>query len=800
MENKNIEINRILDIVKSKKILIIFIIMLSTLLGYYYSYQYITPKYQSTSTLLLIPENTTITTSDLTLNSGLISTYSNIATNSKILNQVINHLGLDMTEEELQKKLKVSIKDDTYIIEISVTDSNPETAYILTSEIANVFLNEIKQIYHLNNIGIVDQAQLVKEPYNINHIKDFIIFFLLGVIVSTGVIFIFYFFDNTVKEEEDIEKYIKIKTLGSIPNDTNKKQEIIVKDHAKSYIAECINTIRTNILYMNSTKQAKTLLITSCVPGEGKSWTSSNIAVSFAMMNKKVLLVDADMRKGRANKIFKLDNQQGLSNYLYHMTGNLEQDIELGKNCIKETEIPNLHVLTNGTIPPNPSELIGSDNMKKLLQLFKNIYDVIIIDAPPCKPVTDSIILSTIVDSTILVINSNKTKVKDINEVVKSIKNVGGQIIGGILNKVKIKGKVYKKSYYYGHSKDIEKEEEPTVKTISIKEVLEQAKLNLSDIEETPLENIEISNIQEKDYDDIKLEALINQQNQNLVKITNMLSNVNTIKSDINQSVRKMIQNNNTAIQQDIKSGSELFTNNVHQLYEQMEHTRTATNQIVTQAIADNNLQIDEMIHSQTALLKDMIHQNNTLVLETVKNNNLQIMDKVNQNDEYLRKSIDNDKKEIQMLDHKNKIMEEFLNNYAAQTERTIKQNNDEIANTIQELKNQIKISNILIVQMIENNNKELKEQISNTYDAKQIKDINDTVEEIKNNYIKLLEEVKNSQLERTTKPIQTDTKGFETPINEMIFSIHEDIPYESLEKSAQYVIPFMKNSTTQKR
>ena len=371
--NENIELKRMLDILNNKKGIIVLILILFIALGYLYSYCYVVPEYKSTSTLLLIPnDDETVTSSDLTLNSGLISTYGNIAKNSKVLKQVINNLNLNISEEQLLNKIEINIIKDTHIMEISVSDIEPQMATDIAKELANVFLNEIKQIYNLNNIGIVDEAQLPNIPYNINHIKDMFVFFGIGMVVSFAYVIIIYLFDNTIKKEEDIEEYIKVKSLGCVPINNN-KSDIINRDDTKSYITESINTIRTNILYMNSTKNAKTILITSCLPREGKSWMSTNIAVSFAETNKKVLLIDADMRKGRINKIFNLDNRAGLSNYLFNMNSDVENDVYLAKEYIKETKIPNLHILTNGTIPPNPSELLASSKMKELLAILKSI-------------------------------------------------------------------------------------------------------------------------------------------------------------------------------------------------------------------------------------------------------------------------------------------------------------------------------------------------------------------------------------------------------------------------------------------
>lgn len=531
-KNESIEIKRVLDILVSKKVIVLCILIVFMVLGYIYTYHFVVPKYQATSTLLLIPNDTyesrELTNIELLINSELITTYSSIAQNSKILKQTIRNLGLDMTEKQLLSQMKVRIVDESYIIEISISNTNPQTAMEITNELSSVFLKEIKEIYNLNNIGVVDEAQLPMQPYNIHHTKDIAIFLIAGMVISFAYIMIIYVFDNTLKKEEDIENYIYVKSLGSIPVYHDKNQEIIQTKNGKNYITECLNNIRTNILYMNSAKNAKTVLVTSCTPQEGKSWVSANIATSFAKTNKKVLLIDADMRKGRAHRIVKVKNTKGLSNYLQVMTGNLKKDIRLGKDYIQETKIPNLHILPNGTIPPNPSELLGSSNMKELIALLKTAYDIIVVDAPPCKLVTDSILLSTIMDSTVLVVNAETTKIHELNEVKKSIQTVGGEIIGAILNKKKTKAKSYSESYSYGYGANAEIEEISTTKIIPVTRVLGKAilKLEKTNYHIPREENKYIQKVAEEYDKPETMEKFIKKQNNYLAKIVNAVNNM----------------------------------------------------------------------------------------------------------------------------------------------------------------------------------------------------------------------------------------------------------------------------------
>ena len=202
---------------------------------------------------------------------------------------------------------------------------------------------------------------------------------------------------------------------------------------------------------MNTSKKMQSLLVTTTTPGEGKSWISANLAVTFAQAGKRVILVDADMRKGRQYTIFGALPKPGLSNYL---SGIYDNDNEIStKNVtqyIQRTEVKNLCLMAAGNIPPNPSELLISSNMLKLLDELKQLADIVIIDGTPCELVTDSVILSRIVDSTVIVTAHEETKKESLQRVITSIQNVDGKIAGVVVNKVPISTKKYEQSYYYG--------------------------------------------------------------------------------------------------------------------------------------------------------------------------------------------------------------------------------------------------------------------------------------------------------------------------------------------------------------
>lgn len=790
----NTEVKRILNIFKRKAALTIFIVLAFVMLGYMYSYYYVVPKYQATETLLLIPNNAKeeqmITTSDLVLNSELISTYSNIAKQSIVLKQVIQKLNLNMTEKELLNKIKVNAVGDTYVIEVSVTDVNPQRATEIAKELSNVFLKEIKQIYNLENIGIVDEAEIPATPYNINHIKDIVMFGILGMFASGIVVICYYLFDNTIKTEEEIEEYINLKTLGKIPTNISKTGEIVNKENSKSYVTECINTIRTNILYMNSVKNAKTILVTSCLSQEGKSFTSSNIAAAFAETNKNVLIIDADMRKGRLNKIFNLDKGEGLSNYLYAMTENIKENLNLAKKYIKETKIPNLHILPNGTIPPNPAELVDSKNMKNLLEMLKEIYDIIIIDSPPCMLVTDSIILSTIADSTILVVNSETTKIKNLLEVKKSIKIVGGNLIGVILNKVKTQSKTYGKSYYYGHNKEGEKCKIKQREIISVQEVIENAipKFEAKDYDITVKD---IKNEEEVIVEENNVEKLYNIQNKNIEKLIETIADIKVQlnRNDRNDDRRviKTEQDINNVVEVINSKLEEHRENNILAMKEELQavNYESKINHISKEIKGLNHLDRLNEIYNELEKVKDIFKETDNKMevenaigkiyneIRVIKENHKQLTNEVVTKEEIAEIV----RKEIRVKDEKQNITKEDIENIVRYASSRNTQSNDDGLT-------------IKLIQGI------VKKELSSIDYTKQINQIQEMLEMLKDNYLELSNRINKDNIE---EEINTSNSNNVVSINlfrkdkkkKKAYSIYEDILYSELEETAACIVPF---------
>lgn len=267
------------------------------------------------------------------------------------------------------------------------------------------------------------------------------------------------------------------------------RKEIITQSDPKSPISEVFRALRTNIQFMNKAADCQTILITSTVQAEGKSWTSANLATTFAQSGSKTLIIDADMRKPRQHKIFQMNNVPGLSNYLSEINDLGRRQRINGMDCVKPTEVENLYLLPSGNIPPNPSELLMSDKIIELINEVTKNFDVVIFDGAPCLLVTDSTIISRLVESTILVTSYKYTKIDDLKEAKKRIKRVGGNIAGVVLNRVEISNKKYEEKYYYASTNTPSLQSERRVRKVN------------KNYEDSDLENddeLKIKNIFEK--------------------------------------------------------------------------------------------------------------------------------------------------------------------------------------------------------------------------------------------------------------------------------------------------------------
>lgn len=440
-----------------KYVLVIVAVALVLVIGVFiYDKSIKKPLYTTYTTIILTKSNetqtgTTITQNDILLNQKLVETYSKIIKSKLVLEQVISETGVTYTAEELSENVNVEAYENTEMLKISVTDQDPELAASIANSIAQVFSGEIAKIYQINNISVVDVAVTPEEVSNNTLKRDLLLALFISIFGTIGVVFVVYYFDDTVKLTDNLEEEIGMPVVAKvfksdIGSKNNRKVELLAQKYPKSVVSESIKTLRTNLQFSSVDEDIKTILITSSIPGEGKSFISANLAISFAQTDKKVLIVDCDMRKGRQHRIFKLSNSKGLSNLLIDDMTNL-------KDYINKTSVPGVHVITRGTVPPNPSELLNSKKNSDLLRVLKAKYDVIIYDGVPCNGLPDSIIMSKLVDKVLIVSSDSMTPKSVLESTKKQLESVNAPIAGDVLNNVNRKNSTYGKYYgYYGDS------------------------------------------------------------------------------------------------------------------------------------------------------------------------------------------------------------------------------------------------------------------------------------------------------------------------------------------------------------
>jgi len=394
-------------------------------------------------------------------------------------------------EAELRRALDAAkseaVQQNQASIAYSTLQAELDTAKALYAD----FLNKTKQadlqlVEQHNNLKIVETAEIPKSPIGPQRLRTILIGFLVSLIAGIGLAFFLEYLDNTVKSVEDIERVAQLPTLAVIPSiatvsaralsekrkstavanssvdtaiapnfaaagDNGKLTKLVTLDQLSS-VVEAYRMLRTSVLLSAAGSPPKIILFTSGQPGEGKTTTAINTAISLSQLGSSVLLIDADLRRPTVHRVFKMGQSHGLSTFL-------SRQVEIDP-LIHKLWVPNLSVLPCGPIPPNPAELISSERMRLLLKMLSDRYDHILIDSPPLINVTDPVILSTMVDGTILVVQAGRSTRDVVRRARQELNSVGAKVFGVVLHNLDIKREGYDSylstygNYGYGEARE----------------------------------------------------------------------------------------------------------------------------------------------------------------------------------------------------------------------------------------------------------------------------------------------------------------------------------------------------------
>ena len=294
-----------------------------------------------------------------------------------------------------------------------------------------------------NYLTVIEPAQLPTRPISPKTTTNVLLAAAVGFFLAFGAAVLLEYIDDTIKSTDDLSASVGLTVLGSVNRIAGKdyKDKLITSHNPFAPVSESYRMLRTNLQFMTIDQSTQSIMVTSPNPGEGKSITAANLGVIMAQANLKTIIVDADLRRPIMHKVFQLSNLEGLSDLIRSAEADLSSQL-------KETGVENLRVITSGSLPPNPSEMLGSQRMTELLQQLKESADIVILDSPPTLPVTDAVVLSSQVDGVVLVAQAKQTRRDATKQAVARLEHVGARLLGGVLNRVSGKGDYNHYSYY----------------------------------------------------------------------------------------------------------------------------------------------------------------------------------------------------------------------------------------------------------------------------------------------------------------------------------------------------------------
>ena len=441
---------------------------------------FITPKYDSAAMFYVNNNNVSIGDSSVSLDSGdlstsrkLVDSYIVILNTRETLNDVIDYAGVSYTYKELQQMISANAVNETEIFRVTVTSPDPQEAEKIANAIAYILPKRISTIIDGTSAKVVDAAIVPSSPSSPSYTSNAVLGFLIGFVLVVGIISLREIFDTTIRGEDDITQSCPHPILAEVPDmaagnkgsyygssRSGKKKGKYTAAHQTEKLAlvgpgisfaaaEAYKLLRTKLQFsFADDSDCHVIGLSSAFSGEGKSLTAANLAFALSQLNKKVLLVDCDMRRPTLAEKLGISKYPGLSSYLTRQCS-FE---ELLQRCRFEDTENAFHVITAGHNPPNPVELLSSDRMKKALTIMREAFDFVILDLPPVCEVSDALAIAKETDGMLLVVRQNHCDRLALAEAARQFDFINAKTLGVVFNCTSEPSGKYGKSYYRQHS------------------------------------------------------------------------------------------------------------------------------------------------------------------------------------------------------------------------------------------------------------------------------------------------------------------------------------------------------------
>lgn len=362
-----------------------------------------------------------------------VESYVQLMSSDRLARLIVMDTQIDESANDVADSISASSPLNTVLLTATVTSTSPRRALIVATSISTEFVKMIGTIDPLVELQVTSGPTLNPIPVAPKKKLDLALGIVGGLVIGASAAILRELLDTSVRSASGLRMLTGEAVLGSIGRDPKaKKAPLVVDTHAKSVRAEAFRQLRTNLQFIDVARPAHVLVVTSAVAGEGKSTTATNLAVIFAETGRRVLLIEADLRRPRLADYLGIERAVGLTNVLAGQVG-VDEVLQIwGRG--------GLAVLPSGSIPPNPSELLGSEAMTELLQELRARFDIIVLDTPPLLPVTDAAVASVQADGAVVVVRYGKTKRTQVVTAINTLKSVDARILGCVLTMAPMKG------------------------------------------------------------------------------------------------------------------------------------------------------------------------------------------------------------------------------------------------------------------------------------------------------------------------------------------------------------------------